>query len=183
MINRRYPLSRLLETNPDKIWIQSLSKQIYKGGTKLLKNKETTMILIAEDDPDDRLIIQEAFTEVQVKNPLFFVENGEELLDYLKRRNQFANISEKSLPGLILTDLNMPRKDGREALIEIKSDEELRSIPIVVFTTSKMEEDISLSYQSGVNSFITKPQTFKSFVEIMHSLTKYWLETVELPVY
>lgn len=148
----------------------------------MLQNKETATILIAEDDPDDRLIIQEAFAVVQVKNPIFFVENGEELLDYLKRRNRFAQTGEAKLPGLILTDLNMPKKDGREALAEIKSDRELCSIPIVVFTTSQTEDDISLSYQSGVNSFITKPQTFKAFVDIMHSLTKYWLETVELPI-
>jgi CheY-like chemotaxis protein len=148
----------------------------------LLKNKESATILIAEDDPDDRLIIQEAFSEIQVKNPLFFVENGEELLDYLKRRNRFTGISEERLPGLIVTDLNMPRKDGREALAEIKSDEELRKIPVVVLTTSTMEDDISLSYQSGVNSFITKPKTFKAFVDIIHTLTKYWLETVELPI-
>jgi CheY-like chemotaxis protein len=149
----------------------------------LIKSKESTPILIVDDDPDDRLIIKEALEEAQVKNPLFFVENGEELIDFLKRRNKFANLTNVQLPGLILTDLNMPRKDGREAILEIKSDSNLCIIPIVVFTTSKTEEDITWTYKLGVNSFITKPLTFNALVDIMSLIVKYWLEIVELPIY
>ncbi len=149
----------------------------------MIKSKESAPILIADDDPDDRLIIKEALEEAQVKNPLFFVENGEELLDFLKRRNKYANITNAQLPGLILTDLNMPRKDGREAILEIKSDSDLRIIPVVVFTTSKTEEDIAWTYKFGVNSFITKPLTFNALVDIMGLIVKYWLEIVELPIH
>jgi CheY-like chemotaxis protein len=104
------------------------------------------------------------------------------LMDYLHRRGKFAPPNEAPRPGLILLDLNMPRKDGREALKEIKAEPELRSIPVVVLTTSKAEEDIYRTYDLGVNSFITKPVNFESLVALMRTLGKYWFEIVELPV-
>ena len=110
-----------------------------------------------------------------------FVENGEELMDYLHNRGSFADKDKYPTPGLILLDLNMPKKDGREALKEIKSDEHLRVIPVVVLTTSKAEEDILRTYDLGVSSFITKPVTFAALVDVMRTLSKYWFEIVELP--
>lgn len=138
-------------------------------------------ILMADDDPDDRLMTQEAFAECRVANPLLFVNDGEELMDYLRRRGDFADEQRYPLPGLILLDLNMPRRDGREALREIKSDPALRGIPVVILTTSKAEEDVLRSYRDGVNSFITKPVTFSALVEVVQVLGKYWLEVVDLP--
>jgi CheY-like chemotaxis protein len=143
---------------------------------------ETVTILLADDDPDDRLLAQDALKESRLLNPLTTVEDGEELLDYLFRRGSYAHLSDEPLPGLILLDLNMPRKDGREALKEIKSDPRLRHIPVVVLTTSKAEEDIYRTYDLGVNSFITKPVTFDSLVDLMKGLGKYWFEIVSLPV-
>jgi CheY-like chemotaxis protein len=138
-------------------------------------------ILLAEDDPDDRQLTREAFAENRLANSLDCVEDGEELVDYLHRRGKFTPLRDAPLPGLILLDLNMPRKDGREALREIKANPEFRRIPIVVLTTSQAEEDILRSYDLGVNSYITKPVTFKSLVEIVKVLGRYWFEVVELP--
>jgi CheY-like chemotaxis protein len=138
-------------------------------------------IVLADDDPDDRQLTEEAFTENRLANQLQCVEDGEELLDYLHRRGQYERLRGEPLPGLILLDLNMPRKDGREALKEIKADPNLRRIPIVVLTTSKAEEDILRSYDLGVNSYVTKPVTFKSLVELVKVLGRYWFEVVELP--
>lgn len=138
-------------------------------------------ILLADDDPDDRQLAQEALTECRLANDVHFVEDGEQLMDYLLRRGEFARLAEEPLPGLILLDLNMPRKDGREALKEIKADPRLRRIPIVVLTTSKAEEDILRTYDLGVNSYVTKPVTFDSLVETIKVLGKYWFEIVELP--
>ncbi len=138
-------------------------------------------ILIADDDADDRMMASEALEESRLANDLRFVEDGEELLDYLYHRGKFTRAEDSPRPGLILLDLNMPRKDGREALREIKSDPALRSIPVVVLTTSKAEEDIYRTYDLGVNSFITKPVLFESLVEVMKTLGKYWFEIVELP--
>ena len=138
-------------------------------------------ILLADDDADDRVLAQDALKESRLANDLRFVENGEELLDYLRRRGPFADAATSPTPGLILLDLNMPRKDGREALMEIKSDPELRKIPVVVLTTSQAEEDIYRTYDLGVNSFITKPVMFESMVAVMKALGKYWFEIVELP--
>jgi CheY-like chemotaxis protein len=145
------------------------------------ESKSSSTILIADDDADDRLLIKEAFEESEWKNPLHFVQDGVELLDYLYRRDKFAGLAGEPLPDLILLDLNMPRKNGIEALEEIKSDERLKSIPIIVFTTSKAEEDILRSYNLGVNSFITKPVSFDLLVELTKSLAKYWFEIVKLP--
>jgi CheY-like chemotaxis protein len=144
-------------------------------------NKNSVVILMADDDEDDRLMAKEAFTEVKLLNYFHTVENGEELMEYLYRRGKYADPAASPRPGLILLDLNMPKKDGRQALKEIKADPTLRSIPIVVLTTSKAEEDILRSYDLGVNSFIIKPVTFGGLVDIMKTLTKYWFEIVELP--
>lgn len=146
-----------------------------------MPNKKTIAILIADDDAEDRMLIQEALDESRLKNQIQFVENGEELMDYLHNLGRFRNKEKYPNPGLILLDLNMPKKDGREALKEIKSEEKLRMIPIVVLTTSKAEEDILKTYDLGVSSFITKPVTFSSLVDVMKTLSKYWFEIVELP--
>jgi CheY-like chemotaxis protein len=138
-------------------------------------------ILMAEDDSDDRMLTQEAWEENRLASRLDFVRDGEELMDYLYRRDRYAGLTRVPLPGLILLDLNMPKKDGREALKEIKADPNLRRIPIVVLTTSKAEEDILRSYDLGVSSFITKPVTFESLVEVIRTLAMYWFEIVELP--
>ncbi|CAN5456041.1 response regulator [soil metagenome] len=139
-------------------------------------------ILLADDDEDDRLLTRDALAESHLLNPLDMVEDGEELMNYLHRRGPYAKLSDKPQPGLILLDLNMPRKDGREALKEIKSDPQLRRIPVVVLTTSRSDEDIIRSYDLGVNSFITKPVTFESMVELLQQLGKYWFEIISQPI-
>lgn len=144
-------------------------------------NNQTIGILIADDDAEDRMLIKEALEESRLKNKLQFVENGEELMDYLYNRNKFTNKEKYPTPGLILLDLNMPKKDGREALKEIKETESLKLIPVVILTTSKAEEDILRTYDLGVSSFITKPVTFSALVDVMKTISKYWLEIVELP--
>jgi CheY-like chemotaxis protein len=144
--------------------------------------KRSIIILIADDDAEDRMLLKEALEENRLKNTLQFVENGEELMDYLHHRGEFSDRTKYPAPGLILLDLNMPKKDGREALKEIKADPHLRLIPVVVLTTSKAEEDILKTYGLGVSSFITKPVTFTSLVGMMKTLSDYWFEIVELPV-
>jgi two-component system response regulator len=138
-------------------------------------------ILLADDDPDDRRLTQDALAESRLANDLRCVEDGQELLDYLRRDGRFGGPDAAPRPGLILLDLNMPRMDGREALEAIKADPGLRSIPIVVLTTSKSEEDVFRSYDLGVNSFITKPVSFQGLVEVVRVLGHYWFEIVELP--
>jgi len=138
-------------------------------------------ILYADDDAEDRMLVKDAWAENRLANELHFVEDGEELMDYLRRRGNYTHLAYRPLPGMILLDLNMPRKDGREALQEIKADPRLRSIPVVVLTTSKAEEDILRAYDLGVNSFILKPVTFQSLVDLTLTLSKYWFEVVELP--
>jgi CheY-like chemotaxis protein len=145
------------------------------------KEGKMITILLADDDPDDRKLTHDAFMENRLANEFHAVEDGEELMDYLHRRGKYESLRGDTLPGLILLDLNMPRKDGREALKEIKADPELRRIPIVVLTTSKAEEDIVRTYDLGVNSYVTKPVTFKSLVELIKILGCYWFEVVELP--
>jgi two-component system, response regulator len=139
------------------------------------------VILLAEDDDEDLQMTIEALTENRLGNDLRVTRDGEELMDYLLRRGRYENPSDSPLPGLILLDLNMPKKDGREALSEIKGNAELRQIPVIVLTTSKAEEDIVRSYDLGVNSFITKPVTFAGLAESMKVLSQYWFEIVELP--
>lgn len=138
-------------------------------------------ILMADDDADDRMMTADAFRECRLNNPLQFVVDGEELMDYLHRRGRFGDDIRHPMPGLILLDLNMPRKDGREALHEIKSDPGLRQIPVVILTTSKAEEDIARSYQQGVNSFITKPVSFAALIDVVCAFSRYWFEIVNLP--
>ncbi len=136
-------------------------------------------ILLADDDPDDRLLVHEAFEENHLLNVLETVEDGEELMDYLHQRGKYSDMGVR--PNMILLDLNMPRKSGLEALREIKADALLCSIPVVVLTTSKADEDIIRSYKLGVNSFIVKPVTFESLVELVKNLGTYWFQIVELP--
>ena len=138
-------------------------------------------ILIADDDADDRMLIADAFEEASLSNPVDFVEDGVELLDYLNRRGKYVDRAKEEMPGIILLDLNMPRMDGRTALKEIRADAELRKIPIIVLTTSKSEEDILKTYDLGVNSFITKPVTFERLVQVVQVLNRYWIEIVALP--
>ena len=143
--------------------------------------EELVEILMADDDPDDRLLAERALKEARLKNGIRFVEDGEELMDYLHRRGKYSDPTSSPRPGLILLDLNMPRKDGREALAEIKGDPELHKIPVVILTTSKAEEDIVRSYDLGVNSYITKPVSFAGLAEVMKVLHIYWFEIVKLP--
>lgn len=138
-------------------------------------------ILLAEDDPDDQYLISEALDENQLNARLYVVSDGEQLLDYLKRRGKYQDEEKYPMPGLILLDLNMPRKDGREALREIKADPALQQIPILALTTSQAERDVVLTYQSGVSGFITKPVSFSGLREVMKSIGAYWLDTARLP--
>ena len=139
------------------------------------------MLLLADDDPDDRLLVKDALEESRFVVDLRSVEDGEELMDYLYRRGKYADPNESPRPCLILLDLKMPRKDGHQALKEIKEDPGLRRIPVVVLTTSKAEEDVLRSYDLGVNSFVTKPMSFRAMVEVINTIDKYWFKTVTLP--
>jgi two-component system response regulator len=138
-------------------------------------------ILVADDDADDRMMIQEAFTENRIANDIVFVEDGEELMSFLRRGGSYAKFKDQPLPGIILLDLNMPRKDGREALRELKADPELCRIPIIVLTTSRAEEDIVRTYGDGVSSFITKPVSFDGLVDAVRVICQYWIQIVALP--
>ena len=146
------------------------------------RNTIPITILICDDDEEDRLLTKEALEQAHISNSLRFVEDGEQLLDYLYQRGAYAGETGAApRPGLILLDLNMPKLGGREVLAIIKGDKTLHDIPIVVLSTSQLDEDISHSYQLGVNSFISKPVTFSGLVDAMHVLGRYWLEIVELP--
>jgi CheY-like chemotaxis protein len=136
---------------------------------------------MADDDEEDCELTRDALRDAHATNEIRFVSNGQELMDYLRRAGRYADGAPTPRPGIILLDLNMPKKDGREALAEIKADESLRAIPVVVLTTSSEEEDVVRSYDLGVNSFITKPVTFSALVEVMRTWTRYWFEIVELP--
>lgn len=145
-----------------------------------MRNKPIT-ILMADDDADDRDLTRQAFAESHVANDLRFVEDGEELMDYLYRRGRYSNPADAPWPSLILLDLNMPKKDGRESLQELKANPKFRGIRVVIMTTSKAEEDVVRSYDLSAASYITKPVTFERLVEVVRTLGKYWLEIVELP--
>ncbi|EJO69826.1 MULTISPECIES: response regulator [Leptospira] len=147
-----------------------------------IKNQKTIHILVAEDDPDDRLLMKDGFRENNLANPLHFVKDGEELFEFLQNEGEYSDILKYPKPGIILLDLNMPRMDGREALKTIKSIPELKKIPVIVLTTSREEEDMFKTYDLGANSFIRKPVEFEAFLETIQALGKYWLEIVELPV-
>jgi CheY-like chemotaxis protein len=137
-------------------------------------------ILLAEDDPDDRMLTRRALVESRMETTVAAVTNGEELMQYLTREGAYGE-AEAPRPDLILLDLNMPRMDGREALREIKSDADLRRIPVVVLTTSEAEQDILQSYDLGVNAFVTKPVSFDALSEAMQSLGEFWFDLVKLP--
>jgi CheY-like chemotaxis protein len=143
--------------------------------------REAVTVLLADDDPDDRMLVEEAFAEIDSSYDLRFVDDGEELMDYLRHEGRFLEDTAAPKPALILLDLNMPKKDGREALAEIKGDPGLRRIPVVVLTTSKGDEDIVRTYDLGVNSFVSKPVTFEELARVMRTLACYWFELVELP--
>lgn len=146
------------------------------------RHKIPITILICDDDEDDRMLTKRALETAHVSNALRFVEDGEQLLDYLYQRGGYAGETGTApRPGLILLDLNMPGMGGREALQIIKGDETLSDIPVVVLSTSRLDEDVVRSYRLGVNSFITKPVTFSGLVEAMNVLGRYWLEIVEFP--
>ena len=139
-------------------------------------------ILLADDDEEDRELARDALQDSRLANEMKFVVDGQDLLDYLRHEGRWAGPdADAPRPGIILLDLNMPKKDGREALAEIKADESLRRIPVVVLTTSKDEADVLSTYDLGVSSFITKPVTFGGLVEVMRTWTQYWFEIVELP--
>jgi two-component system response regulator len=138
-------------------------------------------ILMAEDDPQDRLLTEEAFRESRLANPLYFVEDGEQLMDYLQRRGRYTDTALYPFPGVVLLDLNMPRKDGRVCLAEIKNSPALKHLPVVVLTTSSQEEEIVRSYDLGANSFVSKPVDFDKLVAIMQTFGRYWFSIVELP--
>lgn len=144
-------------------------------------NRASITILMADDDEDDRMFAKDALEEARLSNEMYFVEDGEELMDFLNHRNKYADLKGSPRPGLILLDLNMPKKDGREALQEIKADPDLRRIPVVVLTTSKAQEDIYRTYDLGVSSYITKPVSFDGLVDVMKALSRYWFEIVSLP--
>lgn len=139
------------------------------------------VILMADDDLEDQFLVKEAFEEVYLRNPLEFVNDGVELLEYLRREGKYSSLKGAPLPGLVLLDLNMPRMDGREALQEIKRDEALQKIPIIVLTTSKADEDIIKSYNLGANSYIVKPVTLDSLMKVARSVGEYWIQIVTLP--
>lgn len=135
---------------------------------------------MADDDPDDQILLQEALRENNIPNLVCFVENGEELLDFLTKKGKFEG-SDCAVPGLILLDLNMPKMDGRQALKLIKADPVLKKIPVVVLTTSKADSDILECYNLGVNSFVSKPVNFQDLVAVTREISNYWLGTVTLP--
>jgi CheY-like chemotaxis protein len=144
-------------------------------------------ILMADDDDDDRELARSAIQDERIVNAMRFVVDGQDLLDYLRREGPYAASPgaetdvDAPRPALILLDLNMPRKDGREALAEIKADDALRAIPVVVLTTSKAEEDVIRTYELGANSYISKPVTLTRLIQVMQYLTKYWFDVVDLP--
>jgi CheY-like chemotaxis protein len=147
-----------------------------------MSSKASLTIVIADDDADDRMLVEDAFAESRLANPRVYVEDGEQLLQYLRGEGEFAQQQQpRRLPGLILLDLNMPRMDGRTVLKHIKDDPELRRVPVIVLTTSKAEEDILRTYDLGVSSFITKPVSFEGLVDVVRTLNHYWIEIVELP--
>lgn len=142
---------------------------------------KNSVILLAEDDEDDFLLTQKAFKESRILNELRRVKDGEELMDYLLHRNAYSDPENSPAPVLILMDLNMPRKSGREAIREIKSNPNLKKIPVIALTTSQAQEDVDLVYDLGVNSFIRKPVSFDQLVKVVKILEQYWFEIVRLP--
>jgi CheY-like chemotaxis protein len=143
--------------------------------------RESITILIADDDEDDILLTRQALVASRLSNELRVVRDGEELMRYLLHEGEYRNLESSPRPGVILLDLNMPKKNGREAIAEIKSIPSLRQIPILILTTSRAEQDITEMYDLGASSYIAKPVGFQSLVSVMQQLGKYWFEIVELP--
>jgi CheY-like chemotaxis protein len=155
----------------------------------MAKQRANFTILMADDDADDCLLAQDALREAGLPHGLQIVRDGQQLLDYLRQQGEYRGDAPSSpvahaapRPDLILLDLKMPRMDGREALSELKADPRLRSIPIVVLTTSTARDDISYCYRMGVNSYLTKPSTYRGLVDLLATICKYWFELAELPV-
>lgn len=146
-----------------------------------MEPRETIVILLAEDDPDDRMLTIRALQRNRLANDIKWVGDGEELMDYLYRRGYYSEPGSAPRPGMILLDLNMPRMDGREALQAIKADPDLRRIPVVMLTTSRAERDVVQSYDLGVNAFVTKPVTFDELADAIKILGNFWFEIVKLP--
>lgn len=138
-------------------------------------------ILVADDDEEDCLIVQNAVRECRISNPLFFVKNGEETLDFLKNRGQYADANQFPMPGLLLLDLNMPKMNGWEVLEALQKDPDLSSLPVAILSTSESAADIERAYRLGASSYITKPLKFVDFVDLMKTLNHYWFEIVSLP--
>lgn len=145
------------------------------------KQARALRIVAADDDPDDQLLIKEALEDNRWTDGVDFVSDGVQLLDYLRRRGDFADLRGRPLPDLILLDLNMPRMNGREALAEIKSDASLKCTPVIVLTTSSADADVSRTYGLGANSYISKPVTFQGLIEAMDKITDYWAQLATLP--
>ena len=141
----------------------------------------TITILMAEDDPEDQMLTRDALSEAKLVNELHCVNNGEELMAYLRNEGEYADAAKHPRPGIILLDLNMPKMDGREALSAIKDDPDFKQIPVVVLTTSRSDEDVYRSYDLGVSGYINKPVSFEGLVNVIQTLGKYWFEIVELP--
>ncbi len=137
-------------------------------------------VVVCDDDPDDRMLINDAFREANFRHSCAFVENGEELLKYLRGHEPY---SDREQPGLVLLDLNMPRMDGRTALMHIKSDANLKRIPVIVMTTSSAQEDIQRTYELGVSAYIPKPNNHDELLEVVEAIDKYWLRLVSLPAH
>ena len=138
----------------------------------------TIKILIVEDNPGDARLIREAFNEGKILNTSYVVKDGVEAMDFLHKHEEFSNAPR---PDLILLDLNLPKKDGREVLFEIKTDKKLKNIPVIILTTSQAEEDIAKSYDLNANCYITKPLDFGQFMKVIQSIEDFWFSIVKLP--
>ena len=147
----------------------------------MAKSARPHTILMADDDAEDCQLVRDALKEACQEHRLHCVRDGEELFDYLYRRGAYAAKGDAPWPDLILLDLKMPKKNGRESIKELKADPRLRRIPVVALTTSMAEDDVQVSYDLGVNSYVTKPATFRGLVDTVRMLSKYWFELVELP--
>lgn len=145
-----------------------------------LPSVRTHLILCADDDPDDRMLLRDAARECGITN-VAFVEDGEQLLQYLRRQGLYADGANAPEPSIVLLDLNMPRLDGREALREMKADPRLRSVPVVVLTTSSADADVAATYAEGASSYVVKPVSYDGLVRVLRDISEYWFETVKLP--
>jgi len=150
------------------------------GDTSRMKHGQPMTIVLADDDPDDRALVREALDETGLTVDLRTVGDGPELLQYLRREGRYIK-EDAPKPDLILLDLNMPRMSGHEVLEELRADQRLRAIPVVVLTTSNRDDDVVRTYELGGNSFITKPSSFPGLVDVMRALDKYWFKISELP--